>query len=121
STLMLCLALAPLLFCGGITQLMFVELVWPILFGLLASMVVSFTLTALLAANWLRHEEERAVDRRHPVLRWLYVPLDPFQRFLERLEAGYARVVAWMLRNRFRNRSEEHTSELQSRGHLVCR
>src|SRR5690625_7083892 len=26
-----------------------------------------------------------------------------------------------MLRNFFRGRSEEHTSELQSRGHLVCR
>src|SRR5205814_3903445 len=48
STLMLVLALAPLLFCGGITQLMFVELVWPIIFGLLASMLVSFTLTGLL-------------------------------------------------------------------------
>jgi hydrophobic/amphiphilic exporter-1 (mainly G- bacteria), HAE1 family len=103
STLMLVLALAPLLFCGGITQLMFVELVWPIIFGLLASMLVSFTLTALLCAHWLRHEEEREADRKHPVLRWLSVPLDPFQRFLERLEAGYARLVAWMLKNRFSN------------------
>jgi hydrophobic/amphiphilic exporter-1 (mainly G- bacteria), HAE1 family len=103
STLMLVLALAPLLFCGGITQLMFVELVWPIVFGVLASMLVSFTLTALLCASWLRHEEAREVDRHHPVLRWLYVPLDPFQRFLERFEAGYARLVRWMLRNRFTN------------------
>jgi HAE1 family hydrophobic/amphiphilic exporter-1 len=103
STLMLVLALAPLLFCGGITQWMFVELVWPIIFGLLASMLVSFTLTALLCANWLRHQEEREADRRHPVLRWLYVPLDPFQRFLDRLEAGYSRLVDWMLRNRFSN------------------
>jgi hydrophobic/amphiphilic exporter-1 (mainly G- bacteria), HAE1 family len=103
STLMLVLALAPLLFCGGITQWMFVELVWPIIFGLLASMLVSFTLTALLCANWLRHEEEREADRRHPVLRWLYVPLDPFQRGLDRLEASYSRLVDWMLRNRFAN------------------
>jgi HAE1 family hydrophobic/amphiphilic exporter-1 len=103
STLMLVLALAPLLFSGGITQLMFVELVWPIIFGLLASMLVSFTLTALLCANWLRHEEEREVDRQHPVLRWLYVPLDPFQRFLERLEGGYTRLVRWMLKHRFAN------------------
>src|SRR5205823_3195808 len=95
--------MAPLLFSGGITQLMFVELVWPIIFGLLASMIVSFTLTALLCASWLRHEEEREADRRHPALRWLYVPLDPFQRFLEQLEAGYAWLVAWMLKNRFTN------------------
>jgi hydrophobic/amphiphilic exporter-1 (mainly G- bacteria), HAE1 family len=103
ATLMLVLALAPLLFSGGITQLMFVELVWPIIFGLLASMLVSFTLTALLCANWLRHEEEREADRRHPVLRLLYLPLDPFQRFLERLEGGYARLVRWMLKHRFAN------------------
>jgi HAE1 family hydrophobic/amphiphilic exporter-1 len=103
STIMLVLALTPLLFSGGITQLMFVELVWPIIFGLLASMIVSFTLTALLCAHLLRHEEERAIDRRHPVLRWLYVPLDPFQRFLDRLEAGYARLIDRMLRNRFPN------------------
>jgi hydrophobic/amphiphilic exporter-1 (mainly G- bacteria), HAE1 family len=103
ATLMLVLALLPLLFSGGITQLMFVELAWPIIFGLLASMVVSFTLTALLCANWLRHEEAREADRRHLLLRWLYVPLDPFQRFLERLERGYTRLVRWMLKNRFAN------------------
>jgi HAE1 family hydrophobic/amphiphilic exporter-1 len=103
STLMLVLALAPLLFCGGITQLMFVELVWPIIFGVLASMLVSFTLTALLCAHWLRHEEAREADRHHPVLRWLYVLVDPFQRFLHRVEGGYSRLVRWMLRNRFTN------------------
>ena len=54
STLVLCLALAPLLFCGGIVQVMFVGLVWPIIFGLLASMLVSFTLTSLMAAKLLQ-------------------------------------------------------------------
>jgi HAE1 family hydrophobic/amphiphilic exporter-1 len=101
STFTLVLALSPLLFCGGITQLMFVELVWPLIFGLLASMFVSFTLTALLAANWLRPEEARIADHRHPILRWLYFPLDPFQRFLDRLEGGYTRTIGWSLRNRF--------------------
>lgn len=103
STLMLVFALSPLLFCGGITQLMFVELIWPIIFALLASMLVSFTLTALLCANWLRPESAREADRRHPVLKWLYLPLDPFQRWLERLEHAYARLIDWMLVNRFAN------------------
>ncbi|HLJ55369.1 MAG TPA: efflux RND transporter permease subunit, partial [Chthonomonadaceae bacterium] len=103
ATLMLVLALVPLLFCGGLTQLMFVELVWPIIFGLLASMLVSFTLTALLCANWLRHEDARVADRRNPVLRLLYAVADPFQRMLERLERGYARTVRGMLRNRLWN------------------
>src|SRR5436305_2604309 len=97
STLMLVLALAPLLFSGGITQLMFVELVWPIIFGLLASMLVSFTLTALLCARVLRHEEEREADRRHLALRWIYVPLDPFQRFMDRLDWGCDRLLHRML------------------------
>ncbi len=64
STLIIVLALSPLLVCGGIVQLMFVELVWPLIFALVASMVVSFTLTALMAANLLRPESARAANRR---------------------------------------------------------
>ncbi len=103
STLMMVLALMPLLFSGGIVGLMFVELVWPLIFGLLASMLVSFTLTALLCAKLLRHEESREQDRKHPVLKWLYKPLDPFQRGLDRLEAWYGRAIAWTLKHRFIN------------------
>jgi HAE1 family hydrophobic/amphiphilic exporter-1 len=103
STLMIVLALAPLLFVGGITQMMFKELVWPLIFGLLASMLVSFTLTALLCAKLLRHEEARNEDRRHPVLRWIYVVLDPFQRSLDRLEHGYRRLIRWSIEHRFVN------------------
>ena len=82
---------------------MFRELVWPFIFGLLASMVVSFTLTALLCANLLRHEEERAADRRHWLLSRLYILLDPVQRFLDRMERGYANIIRWMLKHRFTN------------------
>ena len=103
STLMIVLALSPLLFSGGITELMFRELVWPLIFGLLASMLVSFTLTALLCANLLRPESARDTDRKHWLLRWLYVPLDPFQRGLDRLEAGYGRLIRWLLEHRFAN------------------
>ncbi len=103
STLMIVLALAPLLFAGGIVGLMFVELVWPLIFGLLASMLVSFTLTALLCAKLLRHEQARAEDRRNWLLRWLYRLLDPFQLGLDRLEAWYARAIDWTLTHRFAN------------------
>lgn len=98
STLMLCLALSPLLFSGGIVQQMFVGLVWPIIFGLLASMVVSFTLTSLMAANLLRPHEELEAERS----RWLYrCILGPVQHGLDRMETGYQKVVGWALRNRF--------------------
>lgn len=100
STFMLCLALSPLLFCGGIVQLMFVQLVLPIIFGLLASMLVSFTLTSLLAAHLLRSEGDREKEKK---LLFYRIFLNPFQRFLDRLEHGYARVIVWMLENRFTN------------------
>jgi HAE1 family hydrophobic/amphiphilic exporter-1 len=102
STLMMVLALSPLLFSGGITQLMFKELVWPLIFGLLASMLVSFTLTALLCANLLRPETARRRIGSGPA-RWLYAPIDAFQRSLDRLEHGYARTLRWMIKNRFVN------------------
>lgn len=103
STLMIVLALAPLLFAGGIVGLMFVELVWPLIFGLLASMLVSFTLTALLCANLLRPESVRDEERKHPLLGLMYRVLDPFQRGLERMEGGYGRSIQWLLKHRFAN------------------
>lgn len=104
STFMIGLALSPLLFCGGIVQLMFVELVWPLLFGLLASMLVSFTLTALLCANLLRPEGERERDLRFRPYFYIHTyALMPFQRLLDRMERGYGRAIVWMLGNRFTN------------------
>lgn len=100
STFMICLALTPLLFCGGIVELMFRELVWPIIFALLASALVSFTLTALMAANILRSEEETVNEKNMFIYRYL---LNPFQNFLNRLEEGYSRTIAWLLKNRFAN------------------
>ncbi len=100
STIVLVLALAPLLFAGGIVQLMFVELVWPIILALLASMLVSFTLTALLCANLLKPHSELDKERSS----WFYRHiLGPIQHSLDRVEAGYGRVIRWMLKNRFIN------------------
>ncbi len=103
STLMIVLALLPLIFSGGIVGQMFVELVWPLIFGLLASMFVSFTLTALLASRLLRPEHIRNEERAHPVLGLLYRLLDPFQRGLDRMESGYRRLIDWLLKHRFAN------------------
>lgn len=103
STLMIVLALLPLIFSGGIVGLMFVELVWPLIFGLLASMFVSFTLTALLASQLLRPGEVRDEERKRPILGLLYRVLDPFQRGLDRLENGYRRLIDWLIMHRFAN------------------
>jgi HAE1 family hydrophobic/amphiphilic exporter-1 len=100
STFVILLALSPLLFVGGIVQLMFRELVWPLIFALLASMVVSFTLTSLLAANLLRPEAAREGEKR---TRFFRAVVNPFQALLERMERGYSRIIGWMLRHRFTN------------------
>jgi HAE1 family hydrophobic/amphiphilic exporter-1 len=100
STIVLVLALSPLLFCGGIVELMFRELVWPILLGLLASMLVSFTLTALLCANLLKPHADLQVERG----KWFYrVVLGWFQRRLDKMEIGYGNIIRWMLEHRFSN------------------
>ena len=96
STLMLVLALLPLVFCGGITQLMFVGLVYPIIFGLIASFLVSLTLTAVLASKLLRQED--ALERRGWFARRV---LAPTQRGLGRLDDRYQGLVRLLLRNKF--------------------
>ncbi|MEO7719118.1 MAG: efflux RND transporter permease subunit [Capsulimonas sp.] len=96
STIMLVLALLPLVFCGGITQLMFVGLAYPIIFGLIASFLVSLTLTAVLSSRLLRHEDvsqRRGAFQRHV--------LAPVQRWLERQDSRYERLVRTLLRNKF--------------------
>ena len=103
STLMIVVALLPLIFSGGIVGLMFVELVWPLIFGLLASMFVSFTLTALLASKLLRPAHVRDEERKRPLLGLLYRVLDPFQHGLDRMEAGYRRLIDWLLKHRLAN------------------
>ena len=100
STIVLCLALAPLLFSGGITQQMFVGLVWPIIFGLLASMLVSFTLTSIMTAALLKPHDELTQEQSS----WFYVHIMlPIQNKLEQLERGYERLIRWMLLHRFVN------------------
>jgi HAE1 family hydrophobic/amphiphilic exporter-1 len=89
STLMLCLALIPLVVCGGITQLMFVGLVYPIIFGLLSSFLVSLTLTAVMAAKILKPQDASTAPRRN----WL-------GHALERMDGGYEKLVLALLRNK---------------------
>jgi HAE1 family hydrophobic/amphiphilic exporter-1 len=97
-TFMLCVALVPLAFSGGIVQFMFEGIVWAIILALLSSALVSFTLTALMAANLFAPFSEEAERRRSRLQRWL---LDPVQGFLERAEARYRKSLGWAIRNRF--------------------
>jgi len=97
-TFMLCVALLPLAFSGGIVQLMFEGIVWAIMLALLASALVSFTLTALLAAHLFDRRGAGAEGQKAWFERRV---LDPVQRVLERLETGYRAGLGWSVRNRF--------------------
>jgi HAE1 family hydrophobic/amphiphilic exporter-1 len=95
STIMLVLALIPLVVCGGITQLMFVGLAYPIIFGLIASFFVSLTLTAVLASRLLTHVD--VIEGRNTFQRRV---LTPVQDWLDGMDSRYERLVRVLLRNK---------------------
>lgn len=97
ATIVLIVALIPLMLSGGITQLMFVGLCWPIIFGLIFSYIVSMTLTSVLCSRFMTLPE----NRRQTWFSKLF--LAPFERRLERMEHGYERLIRWLLKHRFAN------------------
>jgi HAE1 family hydrophobic/amphiphilic exporter-1 len=94
STIMLVLALIPLVVCGGITQLMFVGLAYPIIFGLIASFLVSLTLTAVLASKLMQpHQNLDEASAHHSVM-------SSIQGKLERMDDSYQRLIGVLLKNK---------------------
>ena len=97
ATIVLIVALIPLMLSGGITQLMFVGLCWPIILGLIFSYLVSMTLTAVLCSRFLKSPDLRAKN-------WFFTnALSPFERGLTRLERGYEQLIRWLLRHPLSN------------------
>ena len=93
------LALFPLLISGGITEIMFVGLVWPIIFALIASLIVSLTLTPLLAA-YLFHPTGASVSPwRRKIDMAVQRALGPTTRALAKLDQFYRSGLRWSLRN----------------------
>ena len=99
ATGVMALAVVPLLMSGGITQIMFVGLVWPIVFALLASLVVSVTLTPLLAAYLFQAKEVRSPIRTR-VDAVVARGLRPAREGLNHVDAAYRRALAWSLDHR---------------------
>ena len=95
ATFVMIAALAPMTFAGGLTGLMFVGIVWPIIYALLASLVVSLTLTPLMAAYFLKplstdQEEQTQLQR------WLA----PVRNSFHWLEGRYQALLDLALHNR---------------------
>jgi hydrophobic/amphiphilic exporter-1 (mainly G- bacteria), HAE1 family len=93
ATFVMIAALAPMTFSGGLTGLMFVGIVWPIIYALLASLVVSLTLTPLMAAYFLKPNQVHSET-------WLQKRLAPVRNSLTWLEERYSAVLDVALRNR---------------------
>jgi HAE1 family hydrophobic/amphiphilic exporter-1 len=102
STFVTIIALVPLLFTGGIVELMFRELVIPLIVALLASTFVALTLTGLLTSTFLKTPGEMEKERRSILYR---LTLGPLQKILGWVEKIYAGIIDWSLRHRFINLS----------------
>ena len=90
------LAVLPLLMSGGITQIMFVGLVWPIVFALIASLIVSVTLTPLLASYLFSSKEARS-SVRNRIDAAIARALKPARNGLKKLNVAYTRALTWSL------------------------
>jgi HAE1 family hydrophobic/amphiphilic exporter-1 len=97
ATGVMALALVSLLTSGGITQIMFVGLVWPIIFALLASLVVSVTLTPLLAAFLFHGEATPTQPWRTRIDAAMVNALAPTRHALARIETAYHTALVWSI------------------------
>jgi hydrophobic/amphiphilic exporter-1 (mainly G- bacteria), HAE1 family len=95
------LAVLPLLTSGGITQIMFVGLVWPIVFALIASLLVSVTLTPLLAAYLFAGRDTPVAPWRARLDATVRRALTPARTALTRFERSYRQGLAWSLDHRW--------------------
>lgn len=94
------LSIVPLVTSGGLTQIMFVGLVWPIVFALFASLAISLTLTPFLAAHLFTAQSATAFGWRTKADEWVSRLLRPAHRALNAVEDAYRRGLRWSLANR---------------------
>src|SRR5438445_2409992 len=112
--LVLAAVFVPTAFVPGITGRMYQQFALTIAVSVLISAFNALTLSPALSALLLRPKREM----RGP-LGWFF---RGFNRVFERVMGGYLDGSRILIRKAaFAIRSEEHTSELQSRQYLVCR
>ncbi|MEN8444454.1 MAG: efflux RND transporter permease subunit, partial [Cyanobacteria bacterium J06555_13] len=88
-------ALLPTILSGGLTGLMFVGLVWPMVFAFIASLLVSITLIPLVAAFTLKPHSDKPKRRT-----WLQKLTFPVNYGFRKLEKGYAWLLDICMKNR---------------------
>ncbi|MBW1925362.1 MAG: efflux RND transporter permease subunit [Deltaproteobacteria bacterium] len=83
--------LVPLIFLGGFVGKMFTPLAWTLSFALASSFLVSVTLIPLLAALWLRPQDDKK--------NLLTLLVSPFTLLMKALKEGYLSILRWALRH----------------------
>lgn len=88
-------ALLPTILAGGLTGLMFVGLVYPMVFAFVSSLIVSITLIPLLAAFFLKPLHQKGKRKT-----WLQQLLTPVRYSFYQLERGYRWLLDLCMKNR---------------------
>jgi HAE1 family hydrophobic/amphiphilic exporter-1 len=91
TTLVDVVVFVPIGFMGGIVGGFFKQFGLTIVAATLFSLLISFSVTPMLASRWYKTGEEVEAKRG---------PFAPFERFYQRLEGRYRRVIAWALARR---------------------
>ncbi len=91
TTLVDVVVFVPIAFMGGIVGGFFKQFGLVIVAATLFSLVVSFSVTPMLASRWYRAGEDTEAKKGF---------FAPFERFYQRLEAIYRRVIVWALGHR---------------------
>jgi multidrug efflux pump subunit AcrB len=98
STLAICIVFVPMFFLNGVARYLFVPMAEAVIFAMIASYVLSFTLVLTIAKYWLRshvdphpptaHPLEDAM-REDPTAHTAAGPGNPVSRFQRRFERGF--------------------------------
>src|SRR5205085_6183507 len=91
TTLVDVVVFVPIAFMGGIVGSFFKQFGLTIAFATLFSLVVSFSITPMLASRWYRRGEDLVARRGF---------FGSFERLYQRLERGYRSVIGWALGRR---------------------
>lgn len=98
STLTTLVIFLPLVFVRGVTGILFAELAYVIIFALICSLLVSFSLVPMLASKLLKVPAE--AQGTQPA--WLRRPLFWAESVFNRMDFGYRNLLRKVLRHRWR-------------------
>jgi len=92
STLVIVAVFLPLTFLTGMAGVLFKQLGWIVTIVILLSLAAAMTLTPMLSSLMLKKNPKKS--------RWFAAVYGPIERFLDRLDNGYARLLKWCVNHR---------------------